>query len=205
MSNLGRSVKIHEEKSLYSGFFECSKLNISHSLYAGGESAVFSRELLNRNQAVLVLLYDITKQVVVLVEQFRVGAAQHAIESGQHESAWLVEPVAGMIDEGETAEQAAVREVKEETGLSISELEYILQFYPSPGGYQEILHLYAAEVDSDLVDEYAGNAHEHEDIRVLVMPFSEAKKRLIEASFNVASTFIALQWLFFQKIPMIVK
>ncbi len=200
MNQLKKSLTLHAEVPLYKGFFEFVELKVSHSLFHGGDSEILSREVFNRNQAVLVLLYDLANSVVVLVEQFRAGAVEQALKDGNPEKAWLVEPVAGMIDCGETAEQAGVRETREETGMQINQMEYISQFYPSPGACQEILHLYAAEIDSNLVDPFAGKPEEGEDIRVIKMPFSEARSKLLNAEFNVASTFIALQWLFFQKV-----
>jgi len=193
-------IKVHQSNLLFKGFFEFSELKLSHSLYKGGESEILSREVFNRNQAVVVLLYDLKNRQVVLVEQFRAGAARNAIKAENEEEAWLLEPVAGMIDCGESAIEAGVRETKEEAGIVVHNLEYVSQFYPSPGACDEILHLYAAEVDSSEVESHAGKGDEDEDIKVVVMPFSEAKEKLLNAEFNVASTFIALQWLFYQKL-----
>jgi len=198
-----KKLTLEKSHNLYKGFFELNNLHLSHSLYQGGMTEVISREVFGRNQAVVVMLYDLAKQTVVLVEQCRAGAVQNAIDSNDIDQAWLIEPVAGMIDFGETPIEAGKREAFEETGINTTELEYICQFYPSPGACDEILHLYASEIDSSLVDSHAGNTDEHEDIKVIVMPFAEAKNKLLNAEFNVASTFMALQWLFFQKIPTI--
>ena len=195
-----KTISFHQNKVLFKNFFELKELQVKHSLYRGGESAIVSREVFCRKEAVVVFLYDLKLKQVVLVEQFRAGAAINAISNGKHENAWLLEPVAGMIDQGESALQAGIREAKEETGIDIHSLEYISQFYPSPGACDEILHLYAADIDSSKVDTHAGLVDESEDIKVVVMSFDEAKAKLLNADFNVASTFIALQWLFFQKL-----
>lgn len=194
-----KKFKIQSIKPAYTGFFELKILQFKHVRYQGGWSKTFSRELFQRGQAVVVLLYDATEEQVVLVEQCRVGAVFNAQTSNQPEQAWLLEPVAGMIDSGESPEEAGIRETQEETGASISDLEYICQFYPSPGACNEILHLYAAHISIDSLSEYAGLASENEDIKVVKLSFSEAKQMLLNADFNVASTYIALQWLFFQK------
>lgn len=194
-----KTLQLNTSSLLYKGFFEFSELQYCHSLYRGGVSPTIKREVFNRNQAVVVLLYDLEKQCVVLVEQCRAGAVRNALAAGEPDQAWLLEPVAGMIDKGETPLQAGIRETWEETGLRIEQLEAVCQFYPSPGGCDEILHLYAAEIDSQQVLSHAGNQDEHEDIKVVVMPFLEAQQKLHNAEFNVSSTIIALQWLFNQK------
>ncbi len=196
-----KSIDVLEENIIYKGFFEFREVKLKHSLYQGGRSTVLSREIFNRNEAVVVLLYDLKNQKVILVEQFRAGAMRNALASQQAENAWLIEPVAGMIDTGETAKAAGIRETEEEAGVQINNLEFIAKYYPSPGACDEILHLYAAEIDSSELQSHSGKADEHEDIKVIVMPFAEAKQKLMQAEFNVASTFLALQWLFFQKLP----
>lgn len=193
-------IKTRDFKTVFQGFFQLKNLKFTHSLHRGGESALVEREVFCRGQAVVVLLYDLLNEKVVLVEQLRAGAIENAMANNDIDQAWLLEPVAGMIDLGETPKAACVREVKEETGADIVELEYINQFYPSPGACDEILHLYASNIDSHKVCSHAGLESESEDIRVVIFTFSEAKKLLLQGHFNVATTYMALQWLFFQKL-----
>lgn len=195
-----KTLNIHSKTIAYQAFFKIELIDYQHSLYQGGVSPQIQRELFNRGQAVVVLLYDTKKQCVVLIEQCRAGALEQAINSQDDHQAWLIEPVAGMIDKGETPQQACEREVLEEAGITLTDFEYITQFYPSPGGSSEILHLYAAQVDSDQIAEFAGLEHEVEDIRIIKLPFSQAKQALLNGEFNVASTIIGLQWLFFQRL-----
>ena len=148
-----------------------------------------NRELLTDKQ-VNDLLSDHNKQLV----------NEAMLWAEQDNQAWLIEPVAGMIDLGESPKEACIREVKEETGADITDPEFISQFYPSPGACDEILHLYASEVECKKVNTHAGLATENEDIRVVILSFEDAKKQLLEGRFNVATTYMALQWLFFQKL-----
>jgi len=196
-------IKINRIESGYDGFFRVDVMKYQHSLYQGGWTEGISRELFGRGQAVVVLLYDLVEKVVVLIEQCRAGAMQHAAESGISEQAWLLEPVAGMIDLDETAEQAGFREAQEEAGITLTALEYVCQYYPSPGGCDEILHVYGSEIDSNLLPKYAGLSTEHEDIKIIKIPFDEAHKSLTAGQFNVSSTIIALQWFFYQKLPQL--
>ncbi len=197
-----KNFKVQLVTTPYSGFFELNIVHFKHTRYAGGWTETFSRELFQRGQAVVVLLYDLAQEQVVLVEQCRVGALFHqAEEGGAAEQAWLLEPVAGIIDMGESPKEAGIREAQEETGAVIQALEYVCQFYPSPGASSEILHLYAAEISVDSISDFAGMEAEQEDIKVVRLSFNKAKQMLLNAEFNVAATYIALQWLFFQKIP----
>jgi len=195
-----KNLTIQSINTVFKNYFQLKNIKFTHSLYQGGQSSVVEREVFCRGEAVVVLLYDLANQKVVLVEQCRAGAIENAIKKNDINQAWLIEPVAGMIDLGEEPSQACIREAKEETGADISELEYINQFYPSPGACDEILHLYASNIDSNKVDCHAGLDVENEDIRVLILSFEEAKNRLLAGRFNVATTYMALQWLFFQKL-----
>ncbi|UQB43388.1 NUDIX domain-containing protein [Thiomicrospira microaerophila] len=195
-----KKLVIHAKHRGYDGFFKINLIEFQHSLYQGGLSPKITRELFGRGQAVVVLLYDLAAQQIVLVEQCRAGALQHALDANDPNQAWLIEPVAGMIDDGETPLETCQRETREEAGIEVSQFEYINQFYPSPGGSDEILHLYAAEIDSSRIGQWSGLAEEVEDIRLVKIPFDQAKQQLLNGEYHVASTLIALQWLFFQKL-----
>jgi 8-oxo-dGTP diphosphatase len=53
----------------------------------------------------------------------------------------------GKVEPGESAEEAAVREVKEETGGHVSSIQYIGQYKVSGRGKTIIKNIYYAEVD----------------------------------------------------------
>lgn len=189
---------VDDVSTAYKGFFRIDLVTFRHQTFQGALSKPLKRELFGRGQAVLVLLYDLHQRQVLLVEQCRAGALGHA-QSGAAHQAWLLEPVAGMIDPGETPIEACQRETWEEAGCRVSAFEFVCQFYPSPGGSDEILHLYAAQVDLSQLPALGGAADEDEDIRLHVLSFEAAYQGLMQGRFNVASTLIALQWLFFQR------
>lgn len=58
---------------------------------------------------------------------------------------WSYEFAAGIIDEGETPAEAAIREVKEETGFIVDEIKSLGTFYPSFGATNEIIYLFYAK------------------------------------------------------------
>ena len=51
---------------------------------------------------------------------------------------------AGMVDEGETLEEAASRELLEETGYSSNTLTYLNYYYPSNGSSNQEFHTFVA-------------------------------------------------------------
>ena len=58
---------------------------------------------------------------------------------------WSYEFAAGVIDEGEQPCEAAVREVKEETGFIVDEIRSLGEFYPSFGATDEVIYLFYAK------------------------------------------------------------
>ncbi|MDH5473431.1 MAG: NUDIX domain-containing protein [Gammaproteobacteria bacterium] len=180
--------RLINRQPVFSGFFKVDKCQIQHDLYAGGEIEI-SRELFHRGDAVAALLYDPVKDKVVMIEQFRVGAI--ADEQGP----WLLEIVAGVIEEGESPRDVARRECLEEAGLEVHAFETIHTFYSSPGGCSEKIFLLCGLVDSDKADGVHGLPDEGEDIKVSVVDYDEVKNLLGADQISSAIPIIALQWL----------
>ena len=179
--------------SAYTGFFNLDQCRIKHDLYQGGEIEI-QRELFHRGDAVAILLYDPAKDKVVMVEQFRVGVIEDAQEDAE-QSPWLLEIVAGMVENKESIKDVARRECKEEAGLNVRSFENIYSFYSSPGGCTEKIYLMCGLVDSDLAMGVHGLDHEGEDIKVSVYSFDEIKQLLVSDQISSAIPIIALQWL----------
>lgn len=122
-----QDVQILRREPGFRGFYQVDVLTLRHRLFAGGWGPELRRELFVRRDAVCVLPYDPWEDAVVLVEQMRVGALD------KRASPWMLELVAGLFDEGESAEEVARREAQEEAGLELRELIPITRYFPSPG------------------------------------------------------------------------
>ena len=190
-------VTVLDRRQVFKGFFRIEKLRLRHRLFAGGWSAEFERELFQRGHAAGVLLYDPELDRVVLIEQFRVGALPQT--PADNTSPWLLELVAGVIDEGESAEDVARREAFEEAGCEPGELVHICRYFSSPGGSNEQIDLFCGRVDASRAGGIHGLAEEHEDIRVHVLSSTQAWQALQDGRLNNAMTIIAMQWLVINK------
>lgn len=182
-------VTVLNKKVIWQGYFKMLKYRFTHSLFGGGTSDVVERELFERDTAVAVIPYDPVRDQIVMVEQIRVGAFKHDINP------WMVELVAGMIEEGEESLDVAKRELHEETGLRCNRIEKIMSYLVSPGGTSECIELYIAEIDASKASAIAGLEEESEDIRTLTLDVKEALKRLSTAKFQNGVTIVGLQWL----------
>ena len=181
--------KIISKKVLFKGFLSIDEYTLKHDLYAGGESEMITRQLMERGHAVAILLFDPNLDKLVLIEQFRIGAKD------DEKSPWLLELVAGMIEKDESAQQVVIRECMEEAGVSVKGVRELFTYYVSPGGCSEKITLYYGEVDSRKANGIHGLDSEGEDIKVVVLDYDDAIKRLEDGKINSATPILALQWL----------
>ncbi|GIK96508.1 MAG: ADP-ribose diphosphatase [Alphaproteobacteria bacterium] len=182
-------VEILARETCFQGYFRVDRYRLRHRLFDGRWSGEITREIFERGHAVGVLPYDPAADAVVLIEQFRVGALAAGFPN------WLTEIVAGVIDEGETPEEVARREAKEEAGCEVSELIPICSYLVSPGGTSESVVLFCGRVSCAGIGGIHGLPHEDEDIKVTVVPWAEARRLLDAGEIRNAVSLIALQWL----------
>jgi len=185
------AVKILKHETIYQGFARLDRYRLRHRLYAGGWSGDMDREIFERRHTVGVLLYDPQRDKLVLIEQFRLPAHLAGFP------AWEIEIVAGVIDhDDESAEDLARREAKEEAGIEIiGELLPVHHYMPSPGACTERVEVFCGRVDARGAGGIHGLAHEHEDIKVVVLTYTQAMKLLRADKIQNGLTALALYWL----------
>lgn len=196
LSQWGRDdVQLVEDETSFEGFFQVRTLRLRHRLYAGGYSETITRQLVKQKDAVGVLLYDPVLDAVALVEQFRIGVVGNDFAQDHGISPWLLEIVAGLIDLDESPAEVARRESVEETATLIQELEPIAQYFSTPGGSSEYVHLFVGRADLSDTGGVHGLAEEAEDIRVHVLPVARCWSLLATGALANAHALIAIQWL----------
>jgi ADP-ribose pyrophosphatase len=112
------------------------------------EGFEIKRAIIQHPGSAVMMAVDDRKRIL-LVRQYRLPARQY-----------LWEMPAGKIDSGETALQAAKRELKEETGYRAKKWTKLVRYYPSPGFLAETMTIYVA---TDLTE---GDAQPMEDERI---------------------------------------
>lgn len=176
---------------IFSSFLSLIQLNFSQLNKDGKEISV-KREVLFRPRSVVFLtVFDPKNGKALYVKQLRAGCIVDGFNVP------CIEPIAGIIDEGETPEQAAIREAKEEANidLSISDLKLISEGYLSPGISNEYAYFFQAFFDSEKYNTGSfGVESENEVIESLILTSQELDQMLLNNQcFISAATIISKQ------------
>ena len=109
-------------------------VSVDHVRLPGGHET--RHEVLHLPSAVAVvpLLEEGGRTVVVLVEQFRTSLQGH-----------IHEIPAGILEEGEDPAACAARELEEETGFTAARITHLTTIHPTPGTSDHRMHIYLAE------------------------------------------------------------
>jgi ADP-ribose pyrophosphatase len=139
------------------------------------DGQVVQREVVAHPGAVAVVALD-DEGNIVLVNQYRPAIG-----------AQLDELPAGLLDvDGESALEAAKRELAEEARLVADEWNVLLDMHPSPGISTEAIRVFLARGLTDTEDEFEP-AHEEVTMTVVREPLAEAVRRVLTGSITNSS------------------
>ena len=148
-----------------------------------------SREAYDRGNGAVVLLYNPDKKSVILTRQFRMPTYLNKNPDGM-----MIEACAGLLDENDP-KTAIIKEIEEETGYRITEVEKVFESYMSPGSVTEILYFFIATYSKDQkVSKGGGSEDETENIEVLEYDFQEALRLIKTGEIKDAKTIMLLQY-----------
>lgn len=163
--------KEKSKKLAYKG----KRLQVEEIEYLNGEQVIY-REHVKSGEAVAIL--PITKEnEVIMVQEPRTPINKI-----------ILALPAGMIESNELPEDAAVRELEEETGYLAGNIKLLREYYPSEGYSNEKLKIYLA---TDL-KKTQQHLDETEDMNVIKLPLEEVIDMLDKNEIITASTTIAL-------------
>lgn len=136
--------KLQSESILRTPHYEVARDRLRHP--QGHEVDYYVIE--HPHQAAGVVVAD-ERGRILLVQQWR-----HPVQKLM----WSVP--AGGIDEGETPEQAARRELREETGHAAETFEKLIEFHPNPGTANQTFHVFAASGVRSIGQRLPGEIHD---------------------------------------------
>jgi ADP-ribose pyrophosphatase len=114
---------------------------------------------------------------VCLVRQYRHGISD-----------FLWEIPAGKLDPGEPPDTCAIRELREETGVTARRWTSLGQYLPAPGIFTEVIHLYLAR-DLDLGPPMPDA---DEELELQWLPMEECADKVLRGEWNDGKTALAL-------------
>lgn len=179
-----RETRVESVRRVYEGFFSVDEATVTYEKQDGSWSKPSKRLSVERGDSAAVLIHNVEKDTLVFVRQYRYPTDRHG-------EPWLLEIVAGSIDEGETAEQAARREAEEEVGIKPDRLEKVAEMYPSPGGMSEKISIFYAEGRPT----GGGGGLEGEDVELVEIPREEAIAMVRRGEIRDGKSLVALLWL----------
>ncbi len=181
-----RQVIIHQQETVYRNFFEIQKATLQYEKFDGQLTPRVQRFNCARGHSAGILLLAPAENQFILVEQFRYPA----FVFDPHKS-WLIEIVAGVLEGQENPLTLVRREAFEETGYEVSNIEFLTEFFPSPGGSSERIYLFFGTVGRKLAAG-GGLSSESEYLRVLPLPVAQAYELAAQGIIHDAKTLLAL-------------
>ncbi|MHA1236868.1 MAG: NUDIX hydrolase [Candidatus Hodarchaeales archaeon] len=115
---------------------------------------------------------------IILVKQFRYSIQEETLEIP-----------AGKIDEGETAEECAHREMAEETGYTASKLEFLLTYVPAIGYSSEKLFIFKASGLNKIANY---QQPEDEISKLSFLTLDEVRSRILSGKIVDGKTIVAI-------------
>lgn len=140
--DMTRPATVLSREHVYQGaIFGVEDMRIALQTRDGGQT-VIRRQVMRHAPCVVMLVHDCAQDLYLVEREYRVGC-----------DAFAYGLPAGLIDGGEDVEEAALRELREETGVEPAgrdgvEFDHVGQFYSSEGMTDElanimVLHLHA--------------------------------------------------------------
>jgi ADP-ribose pyrophosphatase len=184
--------QILDEQIIYNGFLKIKKARIRHDTFEGNQTLEITRESMERGDSVAIVIFEKDTNSFLFSKQFRYPTIETS-------SGWIIELIAGVLEENEKPESCAEREIHEEIGYKVDQLKFISNFYVSPGGTSERIFLYYAEVNSSDQVQAAGGI-DSENIQLIRIEKDVVKKLIQENQINDAKTLVGLQYYFLQYV-----
>ncbi|OOF58659.1 ADP compounds hydrolase NudE [Rodentibacter myodis] len=174
MSNIQKSLPkiLSIRTAAKSRLFEIQSVELA---FSNGEQRTYERFKPGTHQAVMMIPID--GDEMLMIREYAVGTERYELGF----------PKGGM-DEGETAEEAANRELKEEIGLGAKQIHFLRSVSTNPSYMRSTMHIMIAE------DFYPCRLEgdEPEPLEIVRFPLLKIDELLADPNFNEARNLTAL-------------
>lgn len=170
-----RAPIIHKVNLLYSSrLFTLQSLEIE---FSNGEEVVFERVVANAPRAVMVAAIS-EQNEILLVREWAAGTERYELQLPK-----------GIVEPDETSEQAAVRELVEETGYAANQVIKLQTLRVSPGYFQHDTDVVWV---TDLFEQPREGGDEPEPLEVVAWPMDRIDDLLALEEFSESRSIAAL-------------
>ncbi len=185
---MNSKVKNIKTELLSDNWYILNNINFDYQ-FQNGNWVNQSRESYDRGNGATILLYNIEKQTVILIEQFRMPSYLNGNESGM-----IIETCGGLLD-GDDPVTCIIKETEEEVGYQIKNVKKVFESFMSPGAVTEIIYFFIAEYSDKMkVSNGGGLLSEHEEIEILEIHFKKALQMIESGEIKDAKTIMLLQY-----------
>ncbi len=167
---------LKEKKIESRTLFEGKIITVKKDLVSLGDDKTATREIVLHKKAVAVV--PVVEEGFILIRQFRYAA---------DEILWEIP--AGIMEDGETPDETAQRELIEETGFRPVKLEQLCRFYTTPGFSNEEVIIYYSQ---NLTPDRSFSPDPDENIEMKVFSHSEIRASLKNGLIRDSKTIIGL-------------
>jgi ADP-ribose pyrophosphatase len=155
--------------------YKGKRVQVEELEYLNGDKIIYREHVKAGNASVILPITDDNKVIIIQEPRTPIGKVILALP-------------AGIIEEGEDATNAAVRELEEETGYLASNIEFLREYHPSVGYSDEKIKIYL----STNMKKTKQKLDAEEDINVIEVPLEEVINMVDKNEIITASTTIAI-------------
>ncbi|GDY27713.1 MULTISPECIES: ADP compounds hydrolase NudE [unclassified Agarivorans] len=168
-----------------SRFFKIEELHLE---FSNGEKRIYER-LVGSGQGAVMILPITEQNELLLISEYAAGTERYELGFAK-----------GLVDRGETALEAANRELQEEIGFKANSLQLLTELSVAPGYFSSHMSVFVAQGLEPSVLE----GDEPEPLEVIKVPLNQidslyARKEFSEAR-SVASLLLLEKWLTQNKV-----
>ena len=155
--------------------YKGKRVQVEELEYLNGDKLIYREHVKAGDAAVILPITEDNKVIMIQEPRTPIGKVILALP-------------AGMIEDGENPEKAAIRELEEETGYLAGNIEFLREYHPSVGYSDEKIKIYLA-TDMKKTKQHLDD---EEDINVIEVPLKELIEMLDRNEIITASSTIAL-------------